>query len=154
MGKKKQEKVLETLTLTFKLSHLWEHFLDAYFKNSHVTIKQFLLLLTIRDEFDKHPAISEIAAATESSHQNIKQIALHLKEKSLITINSDPTDKRISRIALTNAGENFINEHLGELIKMFTKIFKKEKIKDIRKLNKLLEDLIGESKKRLDKITT
>lgn len=152
MLKKKQEKVLESLTLAFKLTHLWEHFLEQYFKNTNITIKQYLLLITVRDKFKDTPAISEVAGEMESSHQNIKQIALHLKRKGLLSIKKDNADKRFLRLELTSDGHGFVDAHLGELMKIFAKIFKKEKTKDIKKFNAMLEGLINQSKKRLDKV--
>ena len=153
MSKKKQQKVLQSLTLTFKLAHVWENFLDQYLKSTNITIKQFLLLLTIRDKFDNHPAISDLAVETESSHQNIKQIALQLKNKNFVQFKKDPTDKRYLRIIITNAGNKFIEMHMNEITTLFTKIFKKEKSKDVQKLNELLTELIGQSKKRLIRIS-
>ena len=153
MSKKKQQKVLQSLTLTFKLAHVWENFLDQYLKSTNITIKQFLLLLTIRDKFDNNPAISDLAVETESSHQNIKQIALQLKNKNFVQFKKDPTDKRYLRIIITNAGNKFIEMHMNEITTQFTKIFKKEKSKDVQKLNELLTELIGQSKKRLIRIS-
>lgn len=153
MAKKKQQKVLQSLTLTFKLAHLWENFLDQYLKSTNITIKQFLLLLTVRDKFDNNPVISDLAAETESSHQNIKQIALQLKRKGFVQFKKEPTDKRFLRINITNSGNEFIEMHMNEITTLFTKIFKKEKSKDVQKLNELLEELIGQSKKRLTRIS-
>lgn len=153
MSKKKQKKVLASLTYTFKLAHLWENFLDQYFKETNITIKQFLLLLTIREKFKQPPSISEVAAESGSSHQNIKQIAVHLKKKEMLLLQPDTVDKRFLRLNVTPSGEAFIDTHYQELTRLFTKVFKKEKSKEIQHLNDTMERLIEQSKKRLNKLS-
>ncbi len=153
MAKKKQHAVLESLTLAFKLSQLWENFLDQYLKATNITIKQYLLLLTIRDKFENSPVISQLADKTASSHQNIKQITIQLKNKGYVQLKKDATDKRFLRVHMTTSGNEFIESHMNGITKAFTKIFKKEKLKNIERFNSLLGELIDQSQKRLHKIS-
>lgn len=67
-----------------------------------ITIKQWMLLITLINEFPEHlPTISEAAKKYGTSRQNLKKIALSLQKKGFVLIAQDSKDSRIQRISLT-----------------------------------------------------
>jgi DNA-binding MarR family transcriptional regulator len=74
-----------------------------------ITIRQWMLLLMIEEDFRDHlPTISEAAENFGTSRQNIKRLALELQKKGFLLIARDPEDHRILRIALTGKHRKFI----------------------------------------------
>ncbi len=94
-----------------------------------ITIRQWMLLIMIQEEFRDHlPTITEAAEKFGTSRQNAKRLAIELQKKGFLLLATDPEDHRILRIALTGkhrkfteGKENrvwqrqFINRFFGEL---------------------------------------
>ena len=67
-----------------------------------ITAKQWFLLMVL-GLFDAPPTLSQLASAMDSSHQNVKQLALKLEKKGFVRIQPDPDDRRALRIVMTDA---------------------------------------------------
>lgn len=65
-----------------------------------ITTKQWFLLAAL-STFEEAPTFNELSSLMGSSHQNVKQIALKLQQKGYVKIESDTSDRRKSRIHLT-----------------------------------------------------
>ncbi|MBS7007484.1 MarR family winged helix-turn-helix transcriptional regulator [Anaerostipes sp.] len=74
---------------------------DRFYKE--ITTKQWFLLAALQS-FEYAPTFNELSALMGSSHQNVKQIALKLEQKGYAEIETDPDDRRKSRI---RPGEKF-----------------------------------------------
>ena len=57
--------------------------------------------------FDKPPTIKEVAKEMGSSHQNVKQVALKLEQKGLLSLQKDKRDARVTRLKLTENSYDF-----------------------------------------------
>ncbi|MCX7749738.1 MAG: MarR family transcriptional regulator [Clostridia bacterium] len=66
-----------------------------------MTIHQWLLTVAIAQFGDIPPLRCEVADFMESSHQNVKQLALKLQRKGFINIEKDKEDLRAIRLILT-----------------------------------------------------
>lgn len=86
---------------TLLISNRIETLLEREFSKFDITPKQWLLSLIIKEFFENPPTIKEIAKEMGSSHQNIKQVALKLEQKGLLTLEKDKKDARITRLKLT-----------------------------------------------------
>ena len=75
-----------------------------------ISWKQFFAIICI-NLCKENPTIKELAEILGSSHQNVKQILLKLKNKGFITIYVDEKDKRKQRILLTEKTRAFCEEH-------------------------------------------
>ncbi len=74
-----------------------------------LTIRQWMLLLILQEEFKDHlPTITEAAEKFGTSRQNTKRIALELQKKGFLLLANDPVDHRIYRIALTGKHRKFM----------------------------------------------
>lgn len=72
-----------------------------------ITSKQWFLLLVIFNLFEAPPTVKEAAMGMGSSHQNVKQMALKLKEKGMLRLEKDPKDLRATRLIPTEKSRTF-----------------------------------------------
>ena len=105
-----------------KLDTLLERELNPF----GVTAKQWFLTAIVETAFERPPTIKEAAKAMGSSHQNVKQVALKLKEKGFMKMEKDSKDGRVTRLSLTEQSRKF----WGAMDKT-SDIFIREVFKDI-----------------------
>lgn len=86
-----------------KIDTLLERALSKY----DITTKQWFLSVVLSSLFDSPPTIKEAAGEMGSSHQNVKQVALKLQEKGLVSLEKDKKDARATRIRLTEKSQDF-----------------------------------------------
>lgn len=91
----------------FVISNRVDALLQREFNEFDITTKQWFLSIVIDNLFDNPPTIKEAAAEMGSSHQNVKQIALKLEQKGLLTLERDKEDGRVTRLKLTENGNDF-----------------------------------------------
>ncbi|MGX4599513.1 MarR family winged helix-turn-helix transcriptional regulator [Faecalimicrobium sp. JNUCC 81] len=65
-----------------------------------ITVKQWFFIATV-SMINSNPSISEISKLIGTSRQNVKKMALLLENQGFLIIQEDKSDKRISRISLT-----------------------------------------------------
>jgi DNA-binding MarR family transcriptional regulator len=110
------------------------------------TIRQWLLTATISQFGENPPVLGEVAEMMGTSHQNVKQLALKLKQKGLLTIYKDEHDLRVTRLILTEKSLSFLEKRQCEVIGFLKEIFKdlsKEEIHSLEEsLNKLHEGVL------------
>ncbi len=92
--------------------------LERQLKEYDITSKQWFLTVVIENSFDKPPTIKEAAKAMGSSHQNVKQVALKLEQKGMVSLEKDKKDARATRIRLTDQSYKF-----AEIIQAKASIF-------------------------------
>lgn len=81
--------------------------LERELRQFGVTSKQWFLSVIIDSLFTEPPTMKEVAREMGSSHQNVKQVALKLQEKNLLTLFKDKKDRRVTRIRMTNESQAF-----------------------------------------------
>lgn len=116
--------------------------LEREFKEFDVTTKQWFLSETIHSLFDSPPTIKEVASEMGSSHQNVKQVALKLQQKGLLTLEKDKKDARVTRLRLTEQSDGFWEktDAKGEIFRV--NMFKEMNKKDIATTRGLLEKML------------
>ncbi len=72
-----------------------------------ITSKQWFVMAGITLFAEKPPTINEIADAIGSSHQNMKQIVLKLEKAGFVKMYTDETDRRKTRVKLTEKYSEF-----------------------------------------------
>lgn len=83
----------------FRVANRLQSRMDAQMRD--LTAKQWFVILML-EMFDAPPTLGQLAQASDSSHQNTKQLALKLQEKGFVRILSDPDDARAMRIIATD----------------------------------------------------
>ncbi len=106
MNKTRIDLEREVLVRIFQLSNKLQVFLDNQLKNEQLTAKQLLLMVAI-DSFENDPGFSEISTRFGSSRQNVKQLALKLKNNGYVQIYTDKLDARYKRVKLTNQAKEY-----------------------------------------------
>lgn len=91
----------------FVIANRLQTLLDREFEPYGMTAKQWFLSIIIGGVFDEPPTLGEAAAVMGSTHQNVKQVALKLKEKGFLEIADDEKDGRAVRLALTDKSREF-----------------------------------------------
>lgn len=82
----------------FRVANRLQAVMDARMEG--LTAKQWFVLLMF-GMFDGPPTLKELAAACDSSHQNVKQIIVKLQEKGFVNVEKDIDDARAMRITVT-----------------------------------------------------
>jgi DNA-binding MarR family transcriptional regulator len=79
------------------------HRLDQALVPLGLTSRQWLLLAVLERWFPGHrPSLSEAAARYGTSRQNVKQIALGLERRGFLRLETDPSDRRTTRLVVTD----------------------------------------------------
>jgi len=91
----------------FVIANRLQTLLDREFESSGLTTKQWFLSIIIGGAFDEPPTLGEAASVMGSTHQNVKQVALKLKEKGFLEFKGDPEDGRAMRLKLTDKSDEF-----------------------------------------------
>jgi DNA-binding MarR family transcriptional regulator len=99
-------------------------------KEFGVTTKQWFVSETIKSIFEKPPTINDVAKEMGSSHQNIKQVALKLQQKGLLSLVKDKKDARVTRLRMTEKSFAF-----WERTQVKGDFFIENMLKDIEKKN-------------------
>lgn len=101
----------------FVTANLLETLLDRAFAPYGITVKQWLLLITITSLFAEPPTVKQVAGAMGTSHQNVKQVALNLEKRGFLRLVKDVKDARVTRLVTTEACRAFSEEtsQAGEL---------------------------------------
>jgi len=125
------------------ISNKMNTLLEREFKEFDVTTKQWFLSETINSLFDSPPTLKEVATAMGSSHQNIKQVAIKLQEKGLMTLEKDKKDARVTRLRMTEQSYDFWKQtdQKGSIFR--EKMFKEMDTNDIARTRHLLEKLLS-----------
>lgn len=76
-----------------------------------ITAKQWFLLAVAELFQEQAPTLRELSEAAGCSHQNAKQLALKLREKGYLAFEEDPSDRRKTRIALTDSCRAMIERY-------------------------------------------
>ena len=132
----------------FFLSNKLQTILDRAFAADGITTKQLFMTLVIQQFGDVSPTINDVARVMGTSHQNVKQIAMKLEKKGLVTIERDSEDRRAMRIVLTEMSQSFWKDRVEEgkeFLEKFFATFEKGEIdslfSSLRKLSKGIEVL-------------
>lgn len=91
----------------FVLANRVDTLLERALQKYNVSSKQWFLSICVASLFDKDPSLKELAKEIGSSHQNVKQVALKLQDKDLLSLYKDPKDARTTRIKLTENSVSF-----------------------------------------------
>lgn len=91
----------------FVIANKLDTHLDRELNPFGLTAKQFFLTIVIDMLFDEPPTLKQVARAMGSSHQNIKQVALKLEQKGLLTMEKDIKDGRATRLKFTEKNQPF-----------------------------------------------
>ncbi len=125
------------------ISNKMNTLLEREFKEFDVTTKQWFLSETINSLFDSPPTLKEAGNAMGSSHQNVKQVAIKLQEKGLLTLEKDKKDARVTRLRMTEQSYDFWKQtdQKGSIFR--EKMFKEMDANDIARTRHLLEKLFS-----------
>ena len=125
------------------ISNKMNTLLEREFKEFDVTTKQFFLSMTIDCLFDSPPTLKEVSRAMGSSHQNVKQVALKLQQKNLLTLEKDEKDSRITRLRMTGRSKDFWKQTDPKGAIFREKMFKAMNSDDMKNTRDLLEKLLS-----------
>ncbi|OMF94460.1 MarR family transcriptional regulator [Paenibacillus sp. FSL R7-0273] len=91
--------------------------------DAQMTTKQWLLIAVILKSGSAAPTLSDLAAMTGSSRQNVKKMALLLEKQGLVELAKDAQDARIVRVRLTEACMVYLAGRSGKEEKFMAELF-------------------------------
>lgn len=107
--------------LLFVLSNRLEAVAGDYL--GELTTKQWLFLAVLFSFFEQPPAVSEMAGAMGTSHQNVKQVALRLEKKGFVRVERDGHDARVLRVVPQEKAYRYGQEHNRENEQFLQRLF-------------------------------
>lgn len=110
--------------MIFIVSNRVDTMLEREFRRFDITTKQWFLSVILDNLFDNPPTMKEAAKEMGSSHQNVKQVALKLEQKGLLSLQKDKRDARVTRLKLTENSYNFWEKVRKEGITFTQSLFK------------------------------
>ncbi|MDF2522946.1 MAG: transcriptional regulator [Clostridiales bacterium] len=114
---------------------------DKTLVSDDITIRQWLLLLAIAQYGDSPPTLGEIAEFIGSTHQNVKQLIIKLRENGFLDIIRDEKDNRAIRILLTEKSFMYRDKMDIRLKGFLTELFQDLSPEEICLLNDCLDKL-------------
>lgn len=105
-----------------------------------VTWKQWFVLLGTT-VFKQPPSITQVAEVIGTSHQNTKQLLLRLEQVGLVTLETDPTDRRWLLVQLTPKYTAFEQKYHSESEAHITAIYQGIDPKDVSAARRVLEQM-------------
>lgn len=123
---------------------------DAALEPLDLTSRQWLLLAVLTKAFPgQHPTLTEAAAAYGSSRQNVKMIAVQLRERGYLELRPDPSDRRALRLHLTSKVGIFDQPSTRQRQRrLFSDVFRGLPEPDLRTLHALVRCWAGNLSER------
>lgn len=116
--------------------------LERELKEFGITTKQWFLSMIIDYLFEKPPTMKEVAKEIGSSHQNVKQVALKLQEKGLLTLEKDKKDARVTRLKMTEQSYKFWEKTQPRAVEFTENVFKDIEKEDLARASVVLEKML------------
>lgn len=88
-----------------------------------LTVKQWLLLISIFKCESDSPTISEVAALIGNSRQNVKKMALILEKEGFVTLTKDLSDARMLRISFTQKCRDYLQRRENKETEFLLQLF-------------------------------
>lgn len=149
MDEEKNDQSKTLFALATLLTRKWEVLFNREQSRGDLTLKQLLLLIVVENSFDYDPAISQVADALATSHQNVKAISLLLEKKGFVDLYKDENDKRVIRIKSKKGKEEYWEDRKNRDDKLLEHLFfdidleeLKTAVKVISKLDNMAIELI------------
>ncbi len=113
---KKSKKKQLIMNMIFRVSNLWQQ--KGCETDSGLTLRQFMLLATVRDMPEKKTNLSALSEAFGGSRQNVRQLVSALTRKEFLHTEQSAADKRETLVSLTDKAAAYFseNENAGEEI--------------------------------------
>ncbi|MDT8717725.1 MarR family transcriptional regulator [Clostridium sp. 19966] len=127
----------------FIASNRIDTLMEREFAKFDITTKQWFLSIILDNLFDKPPTIKELAKQMGSSHQNVKQIALKLEQKGLLSLEKDSEDARATRLKLTENAYEFWDNIRKEGNSFTKELFKDIAKEDLAAARRVMEKLLS-----------
>lgn len=125
------------------ISNKMNTLLEREFKEFDVTTKQWFLSETINSIFKSPPTLKDVANAMGSSHQNVKQVAIKLQQKGLLTLEKDKKDARVTRLKMTEMSHDFWKQTDLKGSTFRAKIFKGIDTSDMARTRYILKKMLS-----------
>ena len=138
MEKTIRPEAFEIFGKIFFMSNRLEYLGDNELRKDDLTTKQWQLIAVTGKYFTYPPSVSEVAEVLSTTHQNVKQIALKLQEKGLISIEKDEKDKRVLRLRITEKNRRYWESKASEDVVFISSLFNEMTDKEIQDLFFLL----------------
>jgi len=134
--------ITNTVGLIFLIERRLEYLFDKILAPANLTTKQWLLLSVIDKSAGNKPSLQEVARQLNTSHQNVKAIAVNLEKRGFLVLEKDKQDRRITRLAATPASNEFWQARADQDISMFKAIFQHLTEAEVKTLSPLLFKLL------------
>ena len=90
---------------------------------AEITSKQWFVMALIDTFANHYPTINDLADASNTSHQNVKQIVMKLEKRGFVSLRVDPSDRRKLRIHTTREWAQFKDRYHDKQAEFMERLF-------------------------------
>ena len=113
----------EIFGLLFQTSNGLQVYLDHLLKPDQLTAKQMFLMIVVSSFGEHCPTLKEVALKSNTSYQNVKQLALKLSHEGYLMISDDPNDRRKKTLSLTDKAITYWNDRSDQDLYKMEQLF-------------------------------
>jgi len=126
----------------FLLSNRLQALGDQSLMGDDLTLRQWFLTVMIL-QFDEAPGptLGEVAKLMGTSHQNVKQLALKLRDKDFLSMDKDASDGRMLRLRLTDKSRKFWDGKEEEQNQFIETLFQQTTNEEVQKTASLFQKI-------------
>ncbi len=128
-----------------------QNFSQEFFKKQEISQQQFNVLRILRGQYPEAASIGLIKERMLDKNSDASRIVERLRTKKLVSRKENKIDRRQKDVLITQKGLDLLAE-LDRFDTNFDTIFSEFSEKELKKLNKTLDKIRSEVKKRSKKI--
>lgn len=148
---KKDELTKSLFAVNTLLTRKWEVIVNRTYSRDDLTVKQLLLLIVVQNSFKEPPAVSDVAKALATSHQNVKALSLQLEKKGFLQLYRDESDRRTIRLKLEKGKEAYWDDRDKKDRKILESLFKNVDTEDLSTTLRVISQLDETARELLGK---
>lgn len=131
----------------FVLEKTFERLMDRVLVHDNLTSRQWFVLATVAKSGAGAPSLQDVASVLNTSHQNVKAIALNLEKRGFLRLERDHKDGRVIRLVLTEMNEKFWTDREETARRFIARLFRCLDDDAIEELDGLIKRLVDDCKR-------
>lgn len=132
----------------FVLEKTFERLMDRVLQSDNLTSRQWFVLAVVARSSEAAPSLKDVARTLNTSHQNVKAIALNLEKRGFLRLERDHKDARVTRLILTDLHEEFWAEREQTAQQFIARLFRCLDVAEMDELGGLIRKLIDDCKQQ------
>jgi DNA-binding MarR family transcriptional regulator len=117
--------------------------MDQFFKPYGITLKQWLLLASLRSIHDDGAKLTDLSNTLGTTYQNTKKIVVILEKEGYLNVHQDALDKRALNITLTAKTDSLFETLDPYANAILSNLFEPYDIEELKTIHQFLQTFIN-----------